>query len=53
MTDARARRLRILSDLIRSGTLASQEEATAKLRAEGFAVTQATVSRDLESLGAV
>ena len=53
MTDARARRLRILSDLIRSGTLASQEEATAKLKAAGFAVTQATVSRDLETLGAI
>ena len=53
MTDARSRRLRILADLIRGGSLASQEEATAKLKAAGFAVTQATVSRDLESLGAV
>src|SRR5687767_978231 len=53
MTDTRARRLRMLAELIRGGTLASQEEATAKLRAAGFAVTQATVSRDLESLGAV
>lgn len=33
--------------------MASQEEATAKLKAAGFAVTQATVSRDLESLGAI
>ena len=53
MTDGRSRRLRILADLIRGGTVASQEEATAKLKAAGFAVTQATVSRDLESLGAV
>ena len=53
MTDGRTRRLRILADLIRGGTVASQEEATAKLKAAGFAVTQATVSRDLESLGAV
>ena len=53
MTDARARRLRTLADLLRGGTLASQEEATAKLKAAGFAVTQATVSRDLEQLGAV
>jgi transcriptional regulator of arginine metabolism len=53
MTDARSRRLRILADLIRGGTLASQEEATEKLKSAGFAVTQATVSRDLESLGAV
>ena len=53
MTDGRSRRLRILADLIRGGTVASQVEATAKLKAAGFAVTQATVSRDLESLGAV
>jgi transcriptional regulator of arginine metabolism len=53
MTDTRARRLRTLADLIRGETLASQEEATARLRARGFAVTQATVSRDLDQLGAV
>jgi transcriptional regulator of arginine metabolism len=53
VTDARSRRLRILSELIRGGTLASQEEATERLKEAGFAVTQATVSRDLESLGAV
>lgn len=53
MTDSRSRRLRVLADLIRGGTVASQEEATAKLKKAGFAVTQATVSRDLESLGAV
>ena len=53
MTDHRTRRLRMLADLLRGGTLASQEEATERLRALGFAVTQATVSRDLEQLGAV
>jgi transcriptional regulator of arginine metabolism len=53
MTDTRSRRLRTLADLLRSGTLASQEEATERLRALGFTVTQATVSRDLEQLGAV
>jgi transcriptional regulator of arginine metabolism len=53
MTDTRARRLRSLADLLRGGTLASQEEATERLKALGFAVTQATVSRDLEQLGAV
>lgn len=53
MTDTRARRLRMLADLLRGGTLASQEEATERLRALGFGVTQATVSRDLEQLGAV
>jgi transcriptional regulator of arginine metabolism len=53
MTDSRARRLRVLADLVRAETLASQEEATERLAAQGFAVTQATVSRDLEQLGAV
>ena len=53
MTDTRARRLRTLADLLRSGTLASQEEATERLRELGYAVTQATVSRDLDQLGAI
>jgi transcriptional regulator of arginine metabolism len=53
MTDTRSRRLRALADLIRSNILASQEEATERLAALGFAATQATISRDLEQLGAV
>ena len=53
MTDTRTRRLRALADLIRAGGLASQEEATARLKAAGFAVTQATVSRDLDQFGAI
>jgi len=53
VTDTRARRLRALGELIRAGALASQEEVTERLRALGFAVTQATVSRDLDQLGAV
>jgi transcriptional regulator of arginine metabolism len=53
VTDTRSRRLRALADLIRFNILASQEEATERLAALGFAVTQATVSRDLEQLGAV
>ena len=53
MTDTRARRLRALGEAIRAGALASQEEVTERLKALGFAVTQATVSRDLEQLGAV
>ena len=35
------------------GQFVSQEEVTERLAALGFAVTQATVSRDLEQLGAV
>ena len=53
MTDTRSRRLRALADLIRADALASQEEVTERLRAFGFDVTQATVSRDLDQLGAV
>ena len=52
MTDTRTRRLRILAELIRSGAFVSQEELTEKLKELGFVVTQATVSRDLEQLGA-
>ncbi len=53
MTDTRSRRLRTVADLIRAEPQASQEELTERLRTQGFAVTQATVSRDLEALGAV
>ena len=53
MTDTRTRRLRALADLVRMGQFVSQEEVTERLAALGFAVTQATVSRDLEQLGAV
>ena len=53
MTDSRSRRLKAVADLVRAEPLGSQEEVTARLKALGFAVTQATVSRDLEQLGAV
>jgi len=53
VTDTRARRLRALADILRAGAHASQEEVTERLAALGFAVTQATVSRDLDQLGAV
>ncbi len=53
MTDARQRRQRAVADLIRAEPLASQEEVTARLAALGHEVTQATVSRDLDQLGAV
>ena len=53
MTDTRARRLRALGEVLRAGAFASQEEVTERLRALGFAATQATVSRDLDRLGAV
>ena len=53
MSDSRSRRQKALSDLLRAEALASQEEVTERLKAQGFEVTQATVSRDLVQLGAV
>jgi transcriptional regulator of arginine metabolism len=53
MTDARIRRQKAIADLIRAEPLGSQEEVTARLGAIGFSVTQATVSRDLDQMGAV
>lgn len=53
MTGARIRRQKAIADILRAGALGSQEEVTARLKAQGFAVTQATVSRDLDQLGAV
>ena len=53
MTDARIRRQKAIADLIRAEPLASQEEVTARLGSLGYSVTQATVSRDLDQLGAV
>src|SRR4051794_16937438 len=53
MTDARARRQRIIADLLRAEPIGSQEEVTERLSSQGLAVTQATVSRDLDQLGAV
>jgi transcriptional regulator of arginine metabolism len=53
MTDARDQRLRAITDLIRARPIASQDELAEGLAALGIAVTQATISRDLEQLGAV
>jgi transcriptional regulator of arginine metabolism len=53
VTDARIRRQKAIADLIRAEPLGSQEEVTARLAALGHPVTQATVSRDLEQIGAV
>ena len=53
MTELKERRLRAIADLIRTESLASQEDLAEQLASRGFAVTQATVSRDLEQIGAV
>jgi transcriptional regulator of arginine metabolism len=53
MRELKDRRQRALADLIRGHSLASQEEVASRLSSLGFEVTQATVSRDLEQLGAL
>jgi transcriptional regulator of arginine metabolism len=53
MAELKDRRQRTIAELIRSHALASQEELAERLGAMGYAVTQATISRDLEQLGAV
>jgi len=53
MSDLKDRRQRAIADLIRGQQLASQDELAERLSGLGFAVTQATISRDLEQLGAV
>ena len=42
-----------LAAIIRGQPVASQEQLSDRLREAGFDVTQATVSRDLEALGAI
>jgi transcriptional regulator of arginine metabolism len=49
----KAQRQRRIVQLLRRRTVSSQEELAALLRRHGENVTQATLSRDLEELGAV
>lgn len=51
-TSMAARRARI-AEIISTSSIASQDDLRRLLRTEGIEVTQATVSRDLEALGAV
>ena len=53
MSELKERRQKAVADLIRSQSLSSQEELALHLGRLGFEVTQATVSRDLEQLGAL
>lgn len=46
-------RRRALASMLREGGAASQEELVARLAEAGHATTQATVSRDLDAIGAV
>jgi transcriptional regulator of arginine metabolism len=49
----KAERQRALAELLRTREVPSQAQLLAHLRERGFEATQATVSRDLEDLGAV
>ena len=53
MSEARERRQKAIANIIRREPVASQEEVTARLAEQGHMVTQATISRDLDQLGAV
>jgi transcriptional regulator of arginine metabolism len=53
MSTARSRRQKAIADLLRADQLGSHAEVRARLAGLGFEATQATVSRDLERLGAV
>lgn len=49
----RLKRQRAIVDILREGSVSSQDDIASRLVALGHAVTQATVSRDLEQIGAV
>lgn len=53
MNQPKEDRQRAIADLIRGNILSSQDELAERLAALGYAVTQATISRDLEQLGAM
>ena len=53
MTDLRASRQRAIAEMLREGPVRSQDDIAARLASAGFTVTQATVSRDLEQIGAI
>ncbi len=53
MSPATAARRRLIRKLISNGDITSQGRLVEMLAEEGFSVTQATVSRDLDALGAV
>jgi transcriptional regulator of arginine metabolism len=53
MSDARARRQKAIGELLRTRAIASQEELAEGLAGLGLAANQATISRDLDQLGAI
>jgi len=53
MTQGRPERQRAIVDMLREGPAPTQQEVAARLVEAGYDVTQATVARDLEQVGAV
>jgi transcriptional regulator of arginine metabolism len=53
MTQRRAERQRAIVDMLREGPARTQDEVAAQLIGAGYEVTQATVARDLDQVGAV
>ena len=53
VSDLKDQRQRAIAELIRSNALASQDQLAERLAGLGYAVTQATISRDLDHIGAV
>ena len=53
MSDSRTQRQRLIADLIRANMLSSQDELAERLAEQGIVATQATISRDLDHLGAM
>ena len=53
MSAAKQQRQRLIADWLRQHRIGSQEELVARLDLAGMPATQATVSRDLDELGAV
>ena len=53
MTKATIQRQKIIADLIDSGNISSQNQLKGMLKKNGTVITQATLSRDLNELGAI
>ena len=53
MTVSKGQRQRMIADWLRAHRVGSQEEIVARLALAGVTATQATVSRDLDELGAI
>ena len=50
---SKSRRQRMIADWLRGSRIGSQDEIVSRLSSEGVSATQATVSRDLDELGAI